>query len=81
MQMDIPTVPNPTEIIDLLVDHWDLPNQTQLARHIEVDPLSINQYRKRKTADIQTQITAELLKDIEYLKKQIEKLTTQLEKQ
>lgn len=60
------------DLINRLTEYWGLKNNAELARELNVDRRSVNQYRKRESSDIQTKIIIALLRDIGYLEKKIQ---------
>ena len=59
------------DITDILIQYWGLKGDADLERTLAVGNWSVGQYRKRKTADIQTKMIIALLRDIAYLEKKL----------
>ncbi len=68
--MDLSRIPDDisaNDLTDTLLEHWGLRFDTDLEQELGIARGSVNQYRKRKTSDIQTKIIVALLRDIAYL--------------
>lgn len=59
----------PGDLVDLLMNYWDIKSDGELARELGIDNrVKVAQYRKRKgNDDIQYRIIVNLLRDIGYL--------------
>lgn len=65
---------SPAEIFDSLLEYWELENDSQLSKHLEIDQRSLSQARKGKRIGIKDKIIIELLRDYAYMESKLQEV-------